>query len=312
MEKLIDIMESPTLQLLDLLLKDKSTKGNIIWATSNYEYLGWQFSDKRQIESYLLIQNPSIIMPRIQKSEEMQEERKRSKAEVFTPAWVCNIMNNYSDEEWFGRENVFNLTRSDYTWEPTIEPISFPLDKTWQQYVDTRKLEITCGEAPFLASRYDASTGMTILLKDRIGILDRKFRVINENAASYEEWVKWAIRAFEATYGFEYQGDNLLIARINLLLTFVDYYQDRWDRNPKLDLLKIIANRIVWNIWQMDGLNCTVPHGKLEDIYYQLTLSDLLKNDVEYAGKVDEKVFCKIYNWRRNSSVLVKNLRGFR
>lgn len=39
---------------------------------------------------------------------------------------------------------------------------------------------------------------------------------MNENTESYEDWLKWTTRAFEATYGFEYQGDSLLIARINL------------------------------------------------------------------------------------------------
>lgn len=31
------------------------------------------------------------------------------KAEVFTPAWLCNLMNNHCDEDWFGRSDVFNV-----------------------------------------------------------------------------------------------------------------------------------------------------------------------------------------------------------
>lgn len=85
-------------------------------------------------------------------------------------------------------------------------------------------MEITCGEAPYLVSRYDAATGELILPPlRRIGLLDRKLRVVNENAASYEEWIKWVLRAFQSCYGFEYQGDNLLIARINLMMSFYDY-----------------------------------------------------------------------------------------
>lgn len=61
---------------------------------------------------------------------------------------------------------------------------------------------------------------------------------MNENTESYEDWLKWTVRAFEASYGFEYQGDSLLIARINLLLTFVDYYEERWNKEPDIKLLK--------------------------------------------------------------------------
>lgn len=124
------------------------------------------------------------------------------------------------------RENVFNVENEDHTWTATKEQIEFPAHKTWKEYVDSRRLEITCGEAPYLVSRYDVSTSELIdSIEQRIGQLDRKLRVVNENASDYNEWVKWAIRAFEASYGYEYQGDNLLIARVNLLLTFIDLPQ---------------------------------------------------------------------------------------
>ena len=47
-----------------------------------------------------------------------------------------------------------------------------------------------------------------------------------------EEWLKWAFRAFGATYGYEFQGDNLLISRVNLLMTFEEYLWERWRRKP--------------------------------------------------------------------------------
>ena len=68
--------------------------------------------------------------------------------------------------------------------------------------MDSRRLEITCGEAPYLVSRYDVSTGERIVPPiRRIGMLDRKLRVVNENTEGYEDWLKWVIRAFEACYG---------------------------------------------------------------------------------------------------------------
>lgn len=86
MEKLIDIGSDPVASLLDLLLADKSTKKNIIWATDTYEELGHGFADKEQIDGKLFLQHADIIKPRIQKSQEEQAARTRKKAEVFTPA----------------------------------------------------------------------------------------------------------------------------------------------------------------------------------------------------------------------------------
>lgn len=43
------------------------------------------------------------------------------------------------------------------------------------------RLEISCGEAPYLVSRYDSVTGKTIKIKNRIGLLDRKLRIVSEN-----------------------------------------------------------------------------------------------------------------------------------
>lgn len=119
-------------------------------------------------------------------------------------------MNSYLDEEWFGRKEVFNHSNPDHTWEVTQGTIIKHGDPSWQDYVDSRRLEITCGEAPFLVSRYDASTGKLILPPNkRIGLLDRKLRIVAENTYFYPEWLEWTTKAFESIYGYEYQGDNL-------------------------------------------------------------------------------------------------------
>ena len=309
MEKIINIESKPIVSLLELLLQDKSTKKNIIWATDTYEELGNGFTDKEQVDRSLLLQHADIIKPRIQKSQEAQAARTRKKAEVFTPAWLCNRMNNYCDEEWFGRKDVFNTENDDHTWTVTEEKIQFTKGKTWEYYVDSRRLEITCGEAPYLVSRYDASTGELIVpSKRRIGQLDRKLRVVNENTSGYDEWLKWIIRAFEASYGYEYQGDNLLIARVNLLLTFIDYYKQRWEKDPDEKLLRQVANKIVWNIWQMDGLKDTVPLGKPYEEYHQMTLFEIVP-DMTPQEEEPEAIPCKIYDWRSNNSLVFKKLK---
>lgn len=302
-EKLIDIRSYPVVNVLDLLLQDKSTKKNIIWATDTYEEFGDGFTDKEQIDAYALLRRTDIILPRIQKSLEAQAQRTRKKAEVFTPAWLCNRMNNHCDEDWFGRTGVFNTENEDHTWTVTEGRIEFPKRKKWQHYVDSRRLEITCGEAPYLVSRYDVSTGDLIVPPiRRIGMLDRKLRIVNENTDTYEDWLKWVIRAFEASYGYEYQGDNVLIARINLLLTFLDYYEERWEQQPDNQLLEHIANKIVWNIWQMDGLKDTVPLGKPYEEFKQMTLFDMFGLD-DASEDTPEAVPCRIFNWRSKSSM---------
>ena len=87
---------------LPILLKDKTTKKNIIWATSSYEQFGDQYADDKQITTEALTGlNPILLQPRIMKTMEQQQARTKVHAEVFTPAWICNKMNNYCDEEWF-------------------------------------------------------------------------------------------------------------------------------------------------------------------------------------------------------------------
>lgn len=227
--RLINVEDGLIKPLLALLLKDKTTGENIIWATDTYS----DFEEKDHMNEKDILLHSEMIRPRVEKSLDEQAARTKKKAEVFTPTWVCNRMN----------DNIDKTAKR----------------KTWKEYVDSRILEITCGEAPFLVQRYDTVTGEPIPLKDRAGLLDRKLKAIGKNTCTRKEWVEWAIRAFESSYGYEYQGDNLLIARINLLLTFVDYYKDRWGEDPDKILLRLITNRIVWNVWQMDGLKNAIP-----------------------------------------------------
>ena len=298
MSELINIREYPVKDVLGLLLKDKTTKKNIIWATDAYASNGPSFSDKSQITVESLLGLDSVaLQPRIEKEASEQRERTRKKAEVFTPVWLCNRMNNDCDEQWFGRRDVFNVEQDDHKWEVIDAKIAFPEGKTWKSYVDSRRLEITCGEAPYLVSRYDAATGDLILPPlRRIGILDRKLRIVNENTNSEEDWLKWAVRAFQASYGYEYQGDSLLSGRLWSL----------WDKQADIKLLRTVANIISWNIWQMDGLKGTVPLGKPYEEFHQISL---FENPAEESNKDERKQMpCRVYDWRRDSSVLYNSI----
>lgn len=311
MEELIQLKSFPVQTTLNILLKDKTTKKNIIWATKSYENFGAQYSDDKQITVEAITGlNSIMIQPRIMKAMEQQQERTKNRAEVFTPSWICNQMNNYCDEEWFGRKDVFNIQK-EKSWESTTERIMFPENKTWKQYIDSRRLEITCGEAPFIVSRYDAATGELIEIENRIGILDRKLRVINENTNNEAEWMDWVIRAYQSVYAYEFQGDNLLIGRINLLMTFVDYLNYKWNREPTVSELRKIANIIAWNLWQMDGLTGTVPLGVPEEDTYQYSLFDFIDGMEDMKEEKTETISpkCRIYDWRAPHSILFESIR---
>lgn len=304
---LIDIYSYPVCNVLKSLLQDKTTNKNIIFATDIYTNTELNINEKTEISINILkVLGQEIIQPRIKKSLEHQILRTRKKAEVFTPAWICNKMNNHCDEEWFGRPNVFN-TEDGQSWVTTEEPVFFENPEGWKEYVNSKRLEITCGEAPYIVSRYDASTGEPIDIKNRIGILDRKIRVVNENTKTEKEWLMWITRAYESVYGYEFQGDNLLIARINLLVTFVEYMQNRWNRIPTDAELKKITNIIVWNIWQMDGITGTVPFGKPVEEYQQMDFFDFIGGLV--TEEKEEAVDCRIYDWRNNKSIMYKSLK---
>ncbi len=238
--KSIDIREDYLLRkddLLDILLQDKTTKKNILWATDSYTRQDKKFTNFALITSDLVTgKNSNLIQPRVVKSKEEQLLRTREKAEVFTPLSIVKLMNDACDTQ--------KIT-----------------DTNWQEYVALLKLEITCGEAPFIVSRYDPVSDKQELLplSERVGFLDKKLSVVSKYCDTQEDWLKWAKTAFQSSYGFEWQGDSLLIARENLLYTFIDYYQDKFKDTPSIELQKEIAEIITWNIFQMDGLKYVIP-----------------------------------------------------
>ena len=260
----VDVKENKILEmdasLLSILLKDNSSGKNLIWATDNYAQKGFGYGKNDTIEIYAITgANGNLIKPRTEKTKQEQLFRVRDKAEVFTPSWICNKQNNLVDNAWFGRENVFN-TETEKGWTANEEKVTFPDGKTWQDYVKAQRLEITCGEAPYLASRYDTVTGEVIPVKNRIGLLDRKLRIVSENVADVQNWYAWAKEAYKSIYGYDWQGDNVLLARENLLFTFCDFFEDKFGVYPKTIYLREIAKILAWNIWQMDGLKFVIPN----------------------------------------------------
>ena len=326
----VDIRENDILQLdpvlLETLLIDRSRPKNgskkpmhIIWATDNYQNFGPLYAENEQITvAAISREHGNIIQPRVRKTKEEQQARARDKGEVFTPSWICNAQNNLVDNAWFGKTDLFNK-ETDKGWKTNPKPIPFPTKdgKTWQDYVLDIRMEITCGEAPYLVSRYDTITGKIIPVKDRVGLLGRKLRVVAENTSKPEDWFEWAVKAYQATYAYEWQGDNLLLARENALYTFFDYYQDKFSGQPNKEQAREIAEIISWNFWQMDGLKGVIPNSCHEDVHVEESLFGEGK-EVRIPCKGCETgdirrhngIYCKIMDWETGKYLRFVDLMG--
>lgn len=318
----VDVSEQQFLQydrrVLEILLIDRTTGNNILWGTDDYchskDDIEYAHNSQMQIE-LITGEHNGIIKPRVLKSNDAQKARSKVKAEVFTPAWICNAQNNLVDEAWFGYKNPFNApnTSKKNPHEFTVAPLKkqdseqkvrFPEGKTWKEYVLLNRMEVTCGEAPYLVNRYDSDSStirFRTKLKMRIGLLDRKMRVICENALTKDEWFTFTKEAYKHIYGFEWQGDNLLLARENLLLSLFDYYQYQFGKGemPPIEYVREIAEIISWNLWQMDGITM------------QLIYSSKKQYEQENLFGDSNDTFCKIMDWDERKTIhfasLVKN-----
>lgn len=236
--------------ITEILLRDQTTGRNILWANAEH---GAQEIQAAQVDS---------IRPRHEKLREHQKQRTRDRAEIFTPPHICAKQNDLFDK----------------------------LKHSWTEYIDAKFLEVTCGEAPYLVSRYNAVTGEPIPLPERIGLLDRKLRLVDKETAAPNDWLEWTLRAVQSVYGYEFQGDNLFLARRNVLETFKDYFRQRFSKEPPDDILIAVATIISCNLWQMDGLSGSPP----------------FTDNANLFGGVN----CKIMDWRTREVVEFKALLG--
>lgn len=277
----VDIREDDLLawspEVLATLLRDHTTGQNIFWATHDYEELGSEYGYHSAIRPELITgEHKMVIRPRVLKTKEKQTDRVKDMAEVFTPAWVVKKMVDY---------------------------IETPEGEEDGTFLTLRCLELTCGEAPFLVSRYDATTGDPIAIGERVGLLDRKLRIVSQQQLSDEEWLAQMRLAFQSTYGYEWQGDSLLLARENLLYTFVDHYQARYGSKPDTPLLQEFAEIVAWNLWQMDGLSYRIPQEKREE---------QPKNQLDLFADTPAEApppLCIIMNWQTGKPFKVNDIK---
>jgi len=84
---------------LKILLRDMTTKSNVLWATDDYP--GHGARDEMTIDDISCDESAAnandvfkgqVIQPRCCKAKEILSKRVRDKAEVFTPLWVVKPM----------------------------------------------------------------------------------------------------------------------------------------------------------------------------------------------------------------------------
>ena len=273
----IDISEESlameSADLLKILLKDRTTKKNIVWATHSYELLGKGFAPSDRINpSKVTGTYANLIQPRSEKSKYEQKDRTKIRAEVFTPTWLVEKQNGYVEAE--------------------LETLNL------EDYIQVRWLEITCGEAPYMVTRYDTVTGEEIPLSERVGFVDRKLQRISREVSDEATFYELVKKAYRASYGYEYQGDSLLLARENLLATFEDYYLAKTGNQPTLEQKKEIATIISYNIFQMDGLKKSSPYSASQGQSQQLSL---FTDELEIQEVEESKT--QIKDWKKNKMI---------
>lgn len=267
-------------QLLDALLRDHTTGSNIKWGTDSYADYGFHFRDDQEITAGLITGwYDGFIRPRADKDREIQLERQRNKAEVFTPSWIVKLQVDAAFEDM-------------KDW-PLIE------------FIKTKWIEITCGEAPYMVNRYDMNTGSIIPLNKRAGFIDVKFKRLNQEIQYEDEWVKLALEIYKSSYGYEYQGDSLLLARENLMLTFIDNYFYMFGAFPDNQLILETLKVVSLNVFQMDGLTYEVPYSNGGGAEFSIQL-DLFEEVIEEENEEPQKATLKC--WGSNKLIEFKDI----
>lgn len=132
-----------------------------------------------------------------------------------------------------------------------------------------------------------AGIGIAVLLSIALVAIDVSGRISRQEEADevrfYKfQWKALVSSAYQSVYGYEYQGDNLLLARVNLFLTFTENWIEKLGFPISASWAIAVATRISWNVWQMDGLKDTVPG------------TDTL---------------CLIYDWEKNEEVTFRQIK---
>lgn len=226
-----------------MLLSDLSYPGNILWATDEYAELGDGFAPDMEITMDCLEDPRFRLRCRWEKEEEAKKGRTKRRAEVFTPRKVVRRMHDMLADE-------------------NHEVLRGP----WRGMAARTYLEITCGEGPYIATRYDPEDGTLVPYAYRAGMLDRILHAVRmEEGDDPDAWLRGAVLAVYSQYGYELSGDSLLIARVNVFMSVVERYRDFFGLELGPERQRMLACIIACNLFQCDGLTSLEPPRRVED-----------------------------------------------
>lgn len=274
---LIDISEYSILdampEVLDTLLRDQTLSGpdpqqyhNIRWLTADYAAQGEGYAaDDEMRVACLSGRQAWLVLPRAL--------RVPQPADAGLDTWQLNAQLNAEEREWFDGHDVFNVENPDHTWSVTRSPIQFPRAyHRWRDYILLPHTVAPCGEGELITSRYDLGTQCFLPTLQRIGLLDRKLRIVTERCRESKDWLHAAKAALASIYGYALRGDEVFLCRQAMLYTLIEWYLSAFDRRPQRQTLLLWARIISWNVWQMDASSLCVP---------------------------GTSIYCLVRNWRR-------------
>ena len=131
----------------------------------------------------------------------------------------------------------------------------------------------------------------------------------SENTETREDWIKWAYSAVQNVYGFDWQGDNVLIARENLLFTIAEHYEAKFNEKLETQDLVGFAKVIAWNIWQMDGIKYVIPNSCCtkeiidEDLFERRVISKPCIGCLKGDNRKHNGIYCVIKDWETHRNI---------
>lgn len=271
-----EIQELAKEGLLTPLLFDHTHQSNIVFVTDNYENAGCQPS------SEITSDNVFVLNIRALKNKDVKDARTKNQAEVYTPVKIVREMLDALEEE----------SKDDF--------------ETGEAFIDATILEITCGEGAFIATRYEPDTGIIIPVPERTGAFDRKMQMAYKSSNSYESFEALALRALKATYAYELQGDSLLIARVNMLMDFIEHCGEYYSQRPEPCVLMQAAEIITLNLFQMDGLTGRTPKVSSDKAVNELDMFEIQEIPDDY--REDKEVIIK--DWAEDKFITFNSIKN--
>lgn len=184
---------------------------------------------------------------RCDKSKTEQRARTKRRAEVFTPTSVVAYMVEQAESAKLG---------------VTVEELD---TVPWRDRIQLRSADMCCGEGAFMTTLYDPITGEDIPEPERVGVLDRKLRLVVENAPMSMA-TRYLLTALRTSYACELVGDNVILARMNVLLAWREAYCRVMGTSPSVAEMTEACEVICGTVMQVDVLTGMIPASDLRAV----------------------------------------------